>query len=99
VKTAIQTQESTHQEKRRGAIMAKIRVDQPALPREENAQGGCYAHQRGEIKDNHLHALLSDPLFRSRVERNKKGKGSYQRKAKFGKRWEPGQQQMIRVCC
>ncbi len=58
-----------------------------------------YAHQRGEIKDNHLHALLSDPLFRSRVERNKKGKGSYQRKAKFGKRWEPGQQQMIRVCC
>ncbi|MGL5200895.1 MAG: alternative ribosome rescue factor ArfA, partial [Aeromonas veronii] len=39
------------------------------------------------------------PLFRSRVERNKKGKGSYQRKAKFGKRWEPGQQQMIRVCC
>ncbi len=58
-----------------------------------------YAHQRGEIKDNHLHALLSDPLFRSRVERNKKGKGSYQRKAKFGKRWEPGQQQMISVCC
>ncbi len=57
-----------------------------------------YAHQRGEIKDNHLHALLSDPLFRSRVERNKKGKGSYQRKAKFGKRWEPGQQQMLRVC-
>lgn len=58
-----------------------------------------YAHQRGEIKDNHLHALLSDPLFRSRVERNKKGKGSYQRKAKFGKRWEPDQQQMISVCC
>ncbi|MHC9245806.1 alternative ribosome-rescue factor A [Aeromonas jandaei] len=79
--------------------MAKIRVDQPALPREEDAQGGHYAHQRGEIKDNHLHALLSAPLFRSRVERNKKGKGSYQRKAKFGKRWEPGQQQMIRVCC
>ena len=79
--------------------MANIRVDQPALPREEDAQGGCYAHQRGEIKDNHLHALLCDPLFRSRVERNKKGNGSYQRKAKFGKRWEPGQQQMIRVCC
>ncbi|ATL94890.1 MULTISPECIES: alternative ribosome-rescue factor A [Aeromonas] len=79
--------------------MAKTRVDQPALPREEHAQGGNYAHQRGEIKDNHLHALLCDPLFRSRVERNKKGKGSYQRKAKFGKRWEPGQQQMISVCC
>ncbi|MGL4506253.1 MAG: alternative ribosome rescue factor ArfA, partial [Aeromonas sobria] len=50
--------------------MAKTRVDQPALPREEHAQGGNYAHQRGEIKDNHLHALLCDPLFRSRVERN-----------------------------
>jgi alternative ribosome-rescue factor len=58
-----------------------------------------YAHQRGEIKDNHLHALLSDPLFRSRVEPSKKGKGSYQRKAKHGQRWEPGQQQMQSVCC
>ncbi|WP_339011044.1 ribosome alternative rescue factor ArfA [Aeromonas popoffii] len=58
-----------------------------------------YAHRRGEIKDNHLQALLTDPLFRSRVEQNKKGKGSYQRKAKYGKRWEPGQQQMGCVCC
>jgi len=79
--------------------MAKYRVEPPALPPEEHTLNPHYAHQRGEIKDNHLHALLSDPLFRSRVERNKKGKGSYQRKAKFGKRWEPGHQQMICVCC
>ncbi|MCR6554080.1 ribosome alternative rescue factor ArfA [Aeromonas sp. CPF2-S1] len=62
------------------------------------AEPAC-EHQRGIIQDNHLKALVTSPLFRSRVERNKKGKGSYQRKAKFGKRWEPGQQQMIRVCC
>ena len=78
--------------------MAKIRVDQPALPREEHVQGDNYAHQRGEIKDNHLHALLSDPLFRSRVEQSRKGKGSYQRKAKHARRWEPGQQQMMPCC-
>lgn len=41
-----------------------------------------YAHQRGEIKDNAVKALVTDPLFRSRVERNKKGKGSYQRHQK-----------------
>lgn len=78
--------------------MAKTLVA-PPLPREEPAQGVSYAHQRGKIKENHLHALLSDPLFRSRVERNKKGKGSYQRKAKSGRRWEPGQQQMSNRYC
>ncbi len=33
-----------------------------------------YQHQRGVIKDNAIHALLHDKLFRQRVERNKKGK-------------------------
>lgn len=46
-----------------------------------------YQHQRGVIKDNAIHALLHDKLFRQRVERNKKGKGSYQRKAKHISRW------------
>ncbi|HGY1014447.1 TPA: alternative ribosome-rescue factor A [Aeromonas salmonicida subsp. smithia] len=78
--------------------MAKRRVDEPVIVQDIAAQAG-YAHRRGEIKDNHLQALLTDPLFRSRVEQNKKGKGSYQRKAKHGKRWEPGQQQMGCVCC
>lgn len=31
-----------------------------------------YAHQRGKIKDNTVKALVTDPLFRTRVERNKK---------------------------
>jgi alternative ribosome-rescue factor len=79
--------------------MAKKRVKLLNVETEQSGGGGHYAHQRGEIKDNHLQALLGDPLFRARVEQNKKGKGSYQRKAKYGKRWEPGQQRMMRVCC
>ena len=59
----------------------------------------AHDHGRGVIQDNHLKALVTSPLCQARVEPSKKGKGSYQRKAKHGKRWEPGQQQMIRVCC
>ena len=44
-----------------------------------------YAHKRGVKQDNALEALLSDPLFRQRVEKNKKGKGSYNRKEKHNK--------------
>jgi len=40
-----------------------------------------YQHQRGEIKDNKLKAVLTSPLFRTRVVKAKKGKGSYNRKA------------------
>ncbi|WP_300005394.1 alternative ribosome-rescue factor A [uncultured Cedecea sp.] len=49
-----------------------------------------YRHQKGQINDNALQALLHDPLFKVRVEKNKKGKGSYQRQEKFGKgkNWE-----------
>ena len=49
-----------------------------------------YQHQKGVIKDNALAALVHDPLFRQRVEKNKKGKGSYMRKAKHNKKsnWE-----------
>ncbi len=39
-----------------------------------------YRHTKGVITDNALQALLHDPLFRVRTEKNKKGKGSYQRK-------------------
>ncbi|WP_368910058.1 alternative ribosome-rescue factor A [Proteus penneri] len=47
-----------------------------------------YQHQKGVIKDNALAALVHDPLFRQRVEKNKKG--SYMRKAKHAKKgnWE-----------
>jgi alternative ribosome-rescue factor len=49
-----------------------------------------YQHKKGVIKDNAIEALLHDPLFRQRVEKSKKGRGSYQRSAKHGKRgnWE-----------
>ncbi|WP_310795990.1 alternative ribosome-rescue factor A [Herbiconiux daphne] len=39
-----------------------------------------YKHTKGKINDNAIQALLHDPLFRKRVEKNKKGKGSYTRK-------------------
>ncbi|MBU9808350.1 ribosome alternative rescue factor ArfA [Rahnella sp. C60] len=45
-----------------------------------------YKHQKGIIQDNALQALLHDPLFKQRVEKNQKGKGSYCRKAKNEKR-------------
>lgn len=41
-----------------------------------------YQHKKGIIRDNALEALLHDPLFRGRVEVNKKGKGCYRRKDK-----------------
>ena len=48
-----------------------------------------YQHTRGVVKDNAIMALLHDKLFRQRVEIKRKGKGSYQRKAKhMGKFFE-----------
>ncbi|EMF0719998.1 alternative ribosome-rescue factor A [Citrobacter freundii] len=49
-----------------------------------------YQHTKGQIKDNAIEALLHDPLFRQRIEKNKKGKGSFLRKGKHGNRgnWE-----------
>lgn len=37
---------------------------------------------RGEIKDNALKAVVTSPLFKVRVEKAKKGKGSFCRKMK-----------------
>ncbi|KGY13233.1 hypothetical protein NM22_07060 [Vibrio tubiashii] len=37
---------------------------------------------RGEIKHNALQAMVTSKLYRARVEKAKKGKGSYQRKMK-----------------
>lgn len=48
-----------------------------------------YRHTRGVVKDNVIMALLHDKLFRQRIEKKRKGKGSYQRKAKHvGKLFE-----------
>lgn len=49
----------------------------------------AYAHGRGEIKESAVKALVTDKLFRSRVERNRKGRGSYQRNAKHRKGENP----------
>ncbi|WP_392566885.1 alternative ribosome-rescue factor A [Utexia brackfieldae] len=46
---------------------------------------GQYQHKKGIIKENAIEALLHDLLFRQRIEKNRKGKGSYQRKAKHVK--------------
>ncbi|MGB0938902.1 MAG: alternative ribosome rescue factor ArfA [Colwellia sp.] len=39
-------------------------------------------HHRGEIKDNAIKALVTSVLFKSKVEKPKKGKGSFQRNSK-----------------
>ncbi|MEL6113961.1 MULTISPECIES: alternative ribosome-rescue factor A [Photobacterium] len=43
-------------------------------------------HGRGTIMDNALKAVVTSKVFRSRVEKARKGKGSFQRKAKHGGR-------------
>ncbi|MGL4269323.1 MAG: alternative ribosome-rescue factor A [Plesiomonas sp.] len=43
---------------------------------------------RGKIQDNALKALVTGPVFKQRVERNRKGKGAYQRKEKHDRSWE-----------
>lgn len=37
---------------------------------------------RGEIQDNALKAIVTSQLFKTRVEKSKKGKGSFSRKLK-----------------
>ena len=45
-------------------------------------------HNKGKIRDNALKALVKSNLFRHKTERNKKGKGSYNRQA--AKKWRDG---------
>lgn len=42
----------------------------------------AHDHGRGDIRDNAIKALVTSELFRQRVEKPKKGKGSYNRKAR-----------------
>ncbi|WCP68948.1 ribosome alternative rescue factor ArfA [Vibrio tubiashii] len=37
---------------------------------------------RGQVKDNALRAMVTSKLYRAKVEKAKKGKGSYQRNMK-----------------
>ena len=60
--------------------MAKKKQNVPSVSKAQGAT--TYQHNRGVIKDNAIQALLHDRLFRQRIEKKLKGKGSYQRKAK-----------------
>ena len=40
--------------------------------------------QRGVIGESAIAAMVTSPLFKVRVERSKKGKGSFSRKEKYG---------------
>ena len=50
-----------------------------------------HEHQRGAIQDNMLKAVITSPLFRTRVVKAKKGKGSYSRKDKYDKKGRQSQ--------
>ena len=65
--------------------MAKEKQTAPRVSVVEGTM--TYQHRRGVIQDNAIQALLHDPLFRQRVEKKQKGKGSYQRKAKHVNRY------------
>lgn len=51
------------------------------LKKKLNNQGRIMKHQhnKGKIKDNALKALVRSDLFKHKVFKNKKGKGSYNR--------------------
>ncbi|RNK33976.1 ribosome alternative rescue factor ArfA [Neisseria meningitidis] len=53
--------------------------------------GGKVQHNKGKIRDNSLKALVKSDLFRHKVERKRKGKGSYNRQEakKGGEGFDP----------
>lgn len=54
----------------------KVQDSEPVLHNQDTELG------RGTIRDNALKAVVTSSLFKSRVEKAKKGKGSFQRRAK-----------------
>lgn len=44
-----------------------------------------YKHNKGKINESMVKALVRDSLFKQRIEKPKKGKGSYSRKDKYNK--------------
>ena len=49
---------------------------------------GKVQHNKGKIRDNTLKALVKFDLFRHKVERKRKGKGSYNRQEAI--KWRDG---------
>lgn len=79
-------------------VKKKTRQKPTALAVSDTQGRTVYQHCRGTIRDNALQALLHDRLFRQRVEKKLKGKGSYQRKPKFVKfMYEKSDDKMSRV--
>lgn len=61
----------------------KVNKKQRLLPlNTEHPQEIALEHGRGVIKDNALKALVTSSLFRTRVVKAQKGKGSFKRQAK-----------------
>ncbi|MGD8110873.1 alternative ribosome-rescue factor A [Vibrio sp. TRT 21S02] len=54
-----------------------VEVDEPNQEKKYSVESG-----RGQINDNMLKALVTSKLFQSKVEKSKKGKGSFTRKMK-----------------
>ena len=53
-------------------------------------------HNKGTIRDNAIKALVKSNVFRPKVERKKKGKGSYHRQT--AKKWRDGLD-TVPFCC
>jgi len=60
----------------KGKVMSKQKRSVAKASKTETDLG------RGKIKDNFLAALVTSKLYKMQVVKAKKGKGSYQRKAK-----------------
>jgi domain of unknown function len=54
-------------------------------------------HNKGKIHDNALKALVKSDLFRHKVERKRKGKGSYNRQE--AKKWRDGFDTVLPLFC
>ncbi|WP_220718813.1 ribosome alternative rescue factor ArfA [Agarivorans litoreus] len=50
------------------------------MAKKKGAKLLAHEHGRGQINDNAIKALVTSQLFKAKVERPKKGKGSYTRK-------------------
>lgn len=61
------------------------RNNQRSNEQECNSQSNT-DHGRGVIRDNALKAVVTSAVFRTRVVKSKKGKGSFQRKGKHAGR-------------
>lgn len=60
----------------------KLKLAENVLPKGRQDVPEDTEHGRGIIRDNALKAVVTSSLFRTRIVKAKKGKGSFQRKDK-----------------